>query len=397
MKHTGGATITGLNASDSAALIPVMKPWLDEAEAQAAAEVVLSGWVAQGPRVAEFERAVARRLGAEHGIAVSSCTTGLHLALLAAGVGPGDDVIVPSLSFIATANAVRYCGATPVFADVDPGTLNLTPQTIESAWTPRTVAVLLVHQAGTPADVDAVAAFCARRGAALIEDAACAIGSTYRGRPIGAHSDLAVLSFHPRKIITTGEGGMILTSREDFAVRLRRLREHAMSVSAAQRHELRRPVLERYLELGYNYRMTDVQAAIGLAQLEKLDAIVARRRERASRYIAAFADMPGLQTVADPPYGTTNFQSFWILPDGRYHISQEEFLSRLLDAGISARRGIMAAHREPAYAGMASRALPVTDTVTTRSIILPLFHAMTDGEQERVITAVRDVLREACR
>jgi dTDP-4-amino-4,6-dideoxygalactose transaminase len=397
MKQAGGATITGLNASDPAALIPVMKPWLDEAEAQAAAEVVLSGWVAQGPRVAEFERAVARRLGAEHGIAVSSCTTGLHLALLAAGVGPGDDVIVPSLSFIATANAVRYCGATPVFADVDPGTLNLTPQTIESAWTPRTVAVLLVHQAGTPADVDAVAAFCARRGVALIEDAACAIGSTYRGRPIGAHSDLAVLSFHPRKIITTGEGGMILTNREDFAVRLRRLREHAMSVSAAQRHELRRPVLERYLELGYNYRMTDVQAAIGLAQLEKLDAIVARRRERASRYIAAFADMPGLQTAADPPYGTTNFQSFWILPDGRYRISQEEFLSRLLDAGISARRGIMAAHREPAYAGMASCALPVTDTVTTRSIILPLFHAMTDGEQERVITAVRDVLREACR
>src|SRR5579883_2214959 len=257
------------------ARIPVMKPWIGQAEAQAAAQTVMSGWIAQGPRVAEFEQALATRLQAAHGVAVSSCTTALHLVLVQLGVGPKDEVVVPSLSFIATANAVRYVGATPVFADVDPTTQNLTPETISQVLSPRTRAVILVHQAGVPADIDAVHALCSSAGIAVVEDAACAIGSTYQKRPIGCHSSLVALSFHPRKLLTTGEGGMVLTSDSSAAERLRRLRDHGSSASATTRHSAAHVMIEQYLELGFNYRMTDIQAAVGLAQLPRLDAMVA--------------------------------------------------------------------------------------------------------------------------
>src|SRR5882724_10230691 len=211
--------------------IPVMVPMLGEEEAQAAADAVRSGWVAQGPRVAEFERRFAAAVGNEHGVAVSSCTTALHLALLVLGIGPGDEVVVPSFSFIATANAVRYVGATPVFADVDLTTGNLTPDTVEPVLTAQTRAVILVHQGGVPADVDALRALCEPHGVQLIEDAACAAGSTYRGGPVGAGALIAAWSFHPRKLLTTGEGGMLTLDRADWAQRLRRLREHGMNVS----------------------------------------------------------------------------------------------------------------------------------------------------------------------
>jgi perosamine synthetase len=370
-----------------------MRPWLGEEEARAAAEAVSSGWVAQGPRVAAFEEAVAARVGAAHGVAVSSCTTALHLSLDVLGVGPGDEVIVPSLSFIATANAARYVGATPVFADVEPATQNLSPDTIKQVLSPRTRAVILVHQAGAPADVEAVHALCDPLGVAVVEDAACAIGSTYHGRPIGAGSDLVTFSFHPRKVITTGEGGMVMTARADWAERLRRLREHGMNVSAAARHVASSPVLERYLETGYNYRMTDIQAAVGLVQLDRLDAIVARRRELAARYRERLAEVPGLVMADDPPYGTTTFQSFWVLLGDDVPVGRDQLLQRLLDHGISARRGIMAAHLEPAYADLPRAELPVTERLTTRSLILPLFHAMTEREQDQVVAVVRDAGR----
>ena len=202
-------------------------------------------------------------------MAVSSCTAALHLAMIVARVSAGDEVVVPSMSFIATANAARYVGAEAVFADVDPATLNLTPATVEPLLTDRTRAVILVDQAGVPADLDAMRALCDPRGITVVEDAACAAGATYRGRA-GAGASLATFSFHPRKLLTTGEGGMITTPDPDVAVRLRLLREHGMNVSAADRHAERQPVIERYLELGYNYRMTDVQAAIGLVQLGRL-------------------------------------------------------------------------------------------------------------------------------
>ena len=374
----------------SADRIPVMIPWLGEEEAKAASDAVLSGWVAQGPRVAEFERAFAERVGAEHGIAVSSCTTALHLALVALGLGPGDEVVVPSLSFIATANAVRYVGAEPVFADVDPVTGNLTTATVDAVRTPRTKAVLAVHQGGVPADVHALRAVCADWDLPLVEDAACAIGSTVGGKSVGQGSLISAWSFHPRKIVTTGEGGMVTTDDAQWAARLRRLREHGMNASAAERHASNKPVLESYLEVGYNYRMTDVQASIGLVQLRKLDEMVARRRELAARYDALLRDVPGITPVRDPAYGQSNFQSYWVLPAEDFPVGRDDLLAALSEAGISARRGIMASHLEPAYAGHPSAPLPVTERISRDSLILPLFHTMTEAQQDRVVAALRE-------
>jgi dTDP-4-amino-4,6-dideoxygalactose transaminase len=370
-------------------MIPVMRPWLGEEEAAAAAEAVSSGWVAQGPRVVEFEVAFAAAIGAGYAVAVSSCTAALHLALVVAGIEPGDEVVVPSLSFIATANAVRYVGAVPKFADVDEATQNLTSATVEECLTGRTRAVILVDQAGVPADLDAMRELCAARGITVVEDAACAIGSVYRGQPVGARADLAAFSFHPRKLLTTGEGGMLVTPDEEVAARIRRLREHGMDVSAAQRHASRQPVIEHYTELGFNYRMTDVQAAIGLVQLRKLDQLVARRRGLAQRYQTLLAGIPGLRTVADPAYGTTNYQSFWVLLSDGFPISRDELLLRLAEAGVSARRGIMAAHLEPAYVDYPAPPLPVTERLTTSSLILPLFHDLTQEEQNSVVSVIR--------
>ncbi|MDQ0935607.1 DegT/DnrJ/EryC1/StrS family aminotransferase [Streptomyces turgidiscabies] len=373
--------------------IPVMIPWLGEEEARAASDAVLSGWVAQGPRVAAFERAFAERVGAEHGIAVSSCTTALHLSLVALGLGPGDEVVVPSLSFIATANAVRYVGAEPVFADVDPATGNLTTATVDAVRTPRTKAVLAVHQGGVPADVHSLRAACADWDLPLVEDAACAIGSTVGGKPVGQGALIAAWSFHPRKLVTTGEGGMITTDDAEWATRLRRLREHGMNASAAERHSSSKPVLESYLEVGYNYRMTDVQAAIGLVQLGKLDAMIARRRELAARYDALLRDVPGLTPVRDPEHGQSNFQSYWVLLDEDFPVGRDDLLAALAEAGVSARRGIMASHLEPAYEGHPSAPLPVTERISRDSLILPLFHTLTEAQQDRVVAALREQAR----
>jgi perosamine synthetase len=369
-------------------MIPVMRPWLGEEEAAAAAAAVSSGWVAQGPRVAEFEEAFASAIGADYAVAVSSCTTALHLALIVAGIGPGDEVVVPSLSFIATANAVRYVGAEPIFADVDEATQNLTPATVEPCLTPRTRAVILVDQAGVPADLEAVRVLCEPRGIAVVEDAACAVGSSYRGRPTGAGAGLAAFSFHPRKLLTTGEGGMLVTSDPDVAARLRRLREHGMDLSAAARHASRQPVIEHYVELGFNFRMTDIQAAVGLVQLRKLDQLIARRRMLAQRYQQLLAGIPGIRTITDPAYGTTNYQSFWVLLPDDFPVSRDELLQQLAQAGVSARRGIMAAHLEPVYHGSTRGPLPVTERLTARTLILPLFHDLTESEQDIVVSVI---------
>jgi dTDP-4-amino-4,6-dideoxygalactose transaminase len=372
-------------------MIPVIRPFLGAEEAAAAAEAITSGWIAQGPRVAEFEAAFAGAFGAGHAVAVSSCTTGLHLAMIVAGVSAGDEVVVPSMSFIATANAARYVGARAVFADVDPATLNLTPGTVEPLLTDRTRAVILVDQAGVPADLDAMRALCDPRGITVVEDAACAAGATYHGRPAGAGADLATFSFHPRKLLTTGEGGMITTPDPEVAARLRRLREHGMNVSAAARHAGRQPVIEHYLELGYNYRMTDVQAAIGLVQLGRLDEIITRRRQLAHRYQRLLGLIPGLTTITDPGYGTTNFQSFWVALPENFPVTRNDLLQRLAGAGVSARRGIMAAHLEPAYADREpSVSLPVTERLSAASLILPLFHQLTEEEQDQVMAVIFD-------
>jgi dTDP-4-amino-4,6-dideoxygalactose transaminase len=323
------------------------------------------------------------------------------------GIGPGDEVVVPSLSFIATANAVRYVGATPVFADVDLATGNLTAKTVEQAIGPATRAAIVVHQGGVPANMGELRPLAESFGITLVEDAACAMGSTYDGVPVGRGAELAAFSFHPRKLVTTGEGGMLTTDRADWAARARRLREHGMSVSAADRHDTAKLVIEQYLETGWNYRMTDVQAAIGLVQLAKLDAMVARRRELARRYQQLLREVPGLVTVGDPPWGTTNYQSFWVLLPDDFPVTRNELLERLLAAGVSARRGIMASHLEPAYtftpgspsgpagAGGAWRSgdLAQTERLTARSLILPLFHDLSEAQQDQVVAVVREAAR----
>lgn len=377
------------------ARINVMQPWLGPEEIAAVTEVISSGWVAQGPRVAAFEQAFAQAMDVSHAVATSSCTTALHLALVVAGVGAGDEVVVPSFSFIATTNAPTYVGARPVFADVDPVTGNLTAETVAAVLTDRTRAVVVVDQGGVPVDLDAIRAVTDPRGIVVVEDAACGAGSTYRGRPVGAGADVAAWSFHPRKIVTTGEGGMLTTPHEEWAARARRLREHAMSVSAAARHASVLAPPEEYLEVGFNYRMTDLQAAVGIVQLGKLPQVVAHRREIAATYTKHIADIPGLRAVADPSWGTCNFQSFWVEVGPEYPLDREGLLAHLAEQEISARRGIMAAHRQPAYAATEHVPLPVTEHLTDTTLILPVFHQMSESEQHRVVDALRGGGRSA--
>lgn len=371
--------------------INVMQPWFGAEEVAAVSATIESGWVAQGPRVSEFESAFARSQHAPFAVATSNCTTALHLALVVASIGPGDDVVVPSFSFIATANAATYVGARPVFADVDLATGNLTAETVRAALTDRTRAVIAVDQGGVPVDLDSIRLLCDPLGIVVIEDAACGAGSSYRGLPVGAGADVTAWSFHPRKILTTGEGGMLTTPHPDWADRARRLREHSMSVSASARHASVLAPAEEYLEPGFNYRMTDLQAAVGLVQLDKLAQVVRRRREIASEYSKQFADVEGMRVVRDPAWGTSNFQSFWleVLPGSA--VEREGLLEHLAGDEISARRGIMAAHRQPAYRGRdtGGAPLPVTERLTDNTLILPVFHQMTESEQARVVHSVR--------
>ena len=372
--------------------IPFARPEFDEAEARAVAGVLESGWVSQGPMVARFESMFAERVGARYAVATSSCTTALHLGLLLAGVGPGDEVICPSYSFIATANAVLYAGATPVFADIQRDTWNIDPADALERVTARTKAIVPVHQVGLAADLDRLLNMTAR-GVTLVEDAACAIGSTYRGRPIGSHGNIACFSFHPRKTVCTGEGGMVTTDDAELAEQARRLRSHGASVSAVSRHQAKGLVFEQYRELGFNYRMSDVHAAIGVAQMSKLDALVARRRSVAERYNDAFAALPLLALPARPPYAGHAYQSYGVMLTRECRHERDAVLRALVDLGISCRRGIPPIHLEPLYVDRFGLvALPVTEEVASRSLFLPMYASLPETDQRRVIDAVAEIV-----
>jgi perosamine synthetase len=364
--------------------IAFARPYLTGNEGEAVAKVIASGWVSQGPQVHAFEAAFASRVGAADAVATTSCTTALQLALHVSGIGPGDDVIVPSLSFIATANAVRHCGARPVFADIDPRTYNLDPASVALAITPRTKAIMPVHQVGLPADMDPFLELAARHGLSIIEDAACAIGASYKGRPIGSLGPLTCFSLHPRKVITTGEGGMIAVQDPAVAERLRRLRQHGMSVSDLARHRTDRVVIETYPETGFNYRMTDMQAALGLCQLDVLDDVLDLRRRLAERYTAAIEQIPHLEAPYDPPYATRTWQSYCIRIGPRAAVGRTELMQRLLADGIPTRRGVMAIHEEDAYAGESAN-LPYTEAAAREVLMLPLFPDLSFEEQDYVI------------
>jgi perosamine synthetase len=372
-------------------MIPIAKPFLTSEEAQSAHDTILSGWITQGPKVAEFEQKFASYTGAQYAVALSNCTTALHLSMIVAGIGCGDEVICPSMSYIATSNSIMHVGAKPIFAEVNDD-YNIDIDDVKKKINKNTKAILIVHQIGTPANIDDFSKLCKEKKLILIEDAACAIGSSYKGKKIGSHSDLVCFSFHPRKVITTGDGGMITTSRKDFAERLKLLRQHGMSVNDQIRHMSKNVIIEEYLEVGYNYRMTDIQASVGIKQLEKLDWIVEERRKIANKYIEGLKDIECIQLPYEEDGKYINFQSFPIYLKENCKIERNDLMQQLLDKGISTRRGIMTAHREKVY-NSTHYHLPKSENLSDRSLLIPLYVPMSIQEIEFIIDNIIYFLR----
>ncbi len=375
-------------------MIPIAKPYITTEEAQAAYDTILTGWITQGPRVLELEEKFAKYTGAKYAVAVSNCTTGLHLAMIVAGVKAGDEVICPSMSYIATANSIKYVGATPVFAEVNPVTYNIDVADAERKITAKTKAILVVHQIGMPLDIDAFKALCDKHNLKLIEDAACAAGSAYKGGKIGSHSELVCFSFHPRKVISTGDGGMVTTNNEAYYDRMKLLRQHGMSINDRVRHESKTVVFEDHLEVGYNYRLTDIQAAVGIKQLEKLDWIIEERRKIAFQYLDALKDIDCIRLPYEQEGYFTNYQSFSIYLKPNASISRNDLMTKMLDAGIATRRGVMNTHKESAYKNEnPNLSLPVSEDAADRSIIIPLFVPM---EQKDILFVISQLRLHLC-
>lgn len=382
--------------------IPITKPYFDETEKQLIVGPIETGWVVQGPYVAKFEQKIAEYTHIPYALATTSCTTALHLVLSAWGLGPGDEVLVPAFTFVATANAVEYVRARPIFVDIDLNTFNIAVEQIESKITAQTKAIIPVSLFGLSADMNPILDIARRHSLKVLEDAACAMGAWYHGYHAGALADAGALSFHPRKAITTGEGGMVLTHDAILAEQVRSLRDHGATVSDLQRHQSKRSFLmPEYNKVGYNYRMTDIQGALGVAQAQKLEYILERRRALAKIYDAALADLDWLVTPQTPKGYIHGYQSYVCLfrPDNptmanveRLHELRNSLMARLEDAGISTRQGTQAVHTLGYYRQkyhLKAEDFPMAYIADRLTLTLPLYVQMTESEQEYVITQLR--------
>lgn len=370
--------------------IPFLKPWLGEEEVEAVREVILSGWVSMGPKTAEFEQAIATRVGATTGVATNSATTALHLALMVAGVNPGDEVLCPSFTCMATVNAILLAGAAPRFVDIERRTYNIDAGDAEARLTPRTRAIMMVDQIGLPADLDAFMALSRKHRLILIEDAATALGARYKGRPLGGWSVPACFSFHPRKMITTGEGGMLVTDNEQWAERARMLRSTGASVSDLVRHRAKGTIVQQYAEAGFNYRMTDLQAAIGLVQLRRLDTILALRQQQATFYDRALSEMDEVDRPYVPPYADHAYSSYCIRLRPSARVPAHEVVVRMAERGVSCRHGIQPLHLEPYFhKATAGLSLPESEAAARETMFLPIFPGLTEVDQAGVVGALK--------
>ncbi len=361
-------------------IIPLTSPFLDSREIESVIDVMRSGWLTQGPAVEAFEKKACEIFANNHAVAVSNCTAGLFLSLTALGISAGDEVITVSHSFIATANAITMTGAKPVFVDVDHLSHNMDPALLRSKISSRTKAVICVHQFGMPCDLEAISKICEEYGLKLVEDAACAAGSMIqvngKWTPIGSsNADAICFSFHPRKVVTTGEGGLVMTRSREIADKIRILRQHGMSVSDRERHKSNKVTIEKYDISTGNYRMTDLQAAIGSVQLDKLALIVEERRKLANMYHDMLSDKIGLILPKEVFWAKTNWQSYVIkLTD---NVDMLDFTQKLLELGVSTRRGAMCAHLEKPYIDCGSENLLNSELLSKTSVCLPLYPGMT--------------------
>ncbi len=376
--------------------IPLMRPWIGEEEIEAVREVLLSGWITQGPRVIDFERKIADYVGAKYAVATNSCTTSLHLSLILSGIGPGDEVICPSFTCIATAYAIHHAGATPVFVDIDHQTYNIDPEVTLRALTPRTRGIMLVHQIGLVADVDEFMNIAHNNNLVIIQDAATALGGKYKGKRVGSLGSPTCFSFHPRKMITTGEGGMITTDDERLAQKARVLRATGASISDLERHKAKGVLVQQYEGIGYNYRLTDIQAAIGLVQMRKIDEMLEQRILQAHRYDEALTTVDEIETPFIPEWASHTYTSYLIRFKTNTKINRDVILQAMAERGISCRIGIQPLHWEPFYLKQFGKMhLPNTEEAAKTTMFLPIFPGLREEQQERVVIALKDILVKA--